>query len=352
MWQVVVTVGNEQADAFTSPYVGLVGGGLILLCLGLIALFVIRKMLWSRAHTRKGTFERVVLLVQLPKEAAEMEKAGEERLDRIQEGIGVAETFLAAIGGLRAERGFMSWLYGREDQLAFEMVAQGGLISFYVAIPRNLQNFIEEQLQAQYPDALISEVEDYNIFTPQGEVAGTMLTFKRIDAFPIKTYRKLGADPLNALTNAMSKIPSGDGAAIQYVVRSARSSWRSRGIKMASLMQQGKKPSEAQSLTTAWGGLIGTIMPKGAKKEPGKEKELYRLSPLEEEMVKSIEEKSSKLGVDVNIRLIASSKKPGQAHNYLRSIVGAFSQYNSPQFGNMFVSSAPSKKKLVRDFIF
>lgn len=332
------------------------GSLFVILCAAIAVLFLARAYFHRERRVRKNAFHTVVLLVLLPKESAEAEKGGkaEERLDRIQEGIGVAETLFAAIGGQKAQRGFVAWFLGREDQMAFEIVAKDGVISFYVAVSRKLQEFFEQQIHAQYPDAYIEEIEDYNIFPPNGFIAGTMLTGKRSMAFPLKTYRKLGADPLNSLTNTMSKIPEGEGAVIQYVVRSARSHWRKRGVKIASLMQQGKKLNEATRLAGGLGSLMNTVMPKGGgkKKEGGSSKEPYKLTPLEEEMVKSIEEKAAKLGLDVNIRIVVGAKTEERARGTLASIVGSFAQYHAPQYGNVLKKNAPGRKKLIHDFIF
>ena len=72
-----------------------------------------------------------------------------------------------------------------------------------------------------------------------------MLKFKKEYIFPIKTYRKLETDSLNALTNALSKLDKESGAAIQVIVRSSRAEWHKWGQKAASKANQGKKINEA-----------------------------------------------------------------------------------------------------------
>ncbi len=358
MLQLVVTTREADVLIEDSAVFEIIATLLIVFVVALAVLFLVRWILWRRSHARRGAFELVVLLVTLPKESAEVEKGGkaEERLDRIHEAIGVMETFLAAIGGLRAERGFAAWFLGRTDHFTFEIVAHNELVSFYVAVPRAHRDFIEQQLHAQFADAHIEEVEDYNLFTAQGEIRGTMLTAKRISALPIKSYRKLETDPLNSLTNAMSKIPAGSGAAIQYVVRSARGEWRRKGVKIASLMQQGKKFEAARRESSFFSSFMGSVRPKGKKStkpgETSREPEPYRLSPLEEEMVKTIEEKAAKLGLDINVRVLASAPTSTEADNIVRGIVGSFAQYNLPQYGNVLTRSSPATKRLIRDFIF
>jgi hypothetical protein len=361
-FQVVVPVGKEEGFFENSLVILLITLGSVLVGVWLL-IFLLRKFLHYRTKI-STSFKNVILLVSLPKEAAK--KGKEEReitVQVIQEGIAAAEAFFATIGGLRAERGIWSWLRGRIDQLSFEIVANKGLIYFYVIVPKNLQEYIEHQILAHFPEAQIEEVEDYNIFTPKGEILGGYLTFRRQHFFPIKTYKKMEVDPLDTLTNVLSKFSKNEGAAIQFVVRSARREWRRAGIKIAQEMQQGKKFGEALSAVTAHPLIkvlreIGTAF-RQPKKKPEEQmletkKEPYRLSPMEEEMVKGLEEKASKAGLDVVIRLVVSSESHERARMHLENITNAFTQYNIYQYGNSFVRVLPTGrqlKKLIVNFI-
>lgn len=313
----------------------------------LIALRIVRKALGSRARVARS-FDNVVLLVTVPKESGEKDQGTRDKsLQEIQAGIALAEGIFKSIGGLHAERGLKAWLTGRGDVIGFEIVAHGGLVSFYIAVPKASKPFIEQQVHAQYPLAQIEEAADYDIFQPDGQVASAHLVLKREHFFPIHTYKKLETDPINALTNALAKVEAGDGAAIQILVRSARKEWREKGVKLASLMQQGHSYHQARSQLGFFGFLNSDK--KGKEKEKaGKE---YRLSPLEGEMVKSIEEKVGQNGLDVNINLVASSPAPGRARMYLNNMAAAFNQFDSPQYGNGLNRVGEAKSRIVNDFI-
>jgi hypothetical protein len=319
-------------------------------------LFVLRFFLRRTVLARGRGLELIMLQLTLPKFRREEEATREVGIEQIRQGIAVAESFFSTMGGLRAERGFASWLLGRTDEMAFEIVAHRGLIKFFVAIPKKLLTHVEQQLAAVYPDVHIEEVEDYNVFTPTGTILGGYLVFKRPFAFPIKTYQKLESDPLSALTNTLSKLSPGDGVAIQYVVRSARN-WRERGLGIARRMQQGTRLEEALVGKTGGGrkkdGWWSLAFGSSGQPQAEKPVEQYRLSPLEEESVKGLEQKASKAGLDANIRVIVSSENPGSASTIMGNLLSAFSQYNLYQFGNVFDKAIPpSKKKVVRRFIY
>ncbi|MBI4262588.1 type IV secretion system DNA-binding domain-containing protein [Candidatus Uhrbacteria bacterium] len=317
-----------------------IGGFLVLW----IALLVIRFFL-RRTYRLPIAFQLKIFLVTVPKEAAKGKQEEEQRgivtIEQIRERLGAAESLFSNIGGMTPEHGFKAWFFGREDHVSFEIVAAHGLISFYVAVPPKLERDMQEQIHAQYPQAQIDPVDDYNMFAAQGTTVADLLRTERSFIFPFRTYRRIESDTLNALTNALAKVSEGDGAAIQYVVRPAHEDWHHVGREVAAEMQQGKKIGEAlgrvfRSPLGAVTALLHKIGKAARGADPAKKEELYKLSPLEEEMVKGIEEKSSKAGLQVNIRIIVSSRNHEHAEQQLENIANAFNQFSWYEYGNEF----------------
>ncbi|HEU0050998.1 MAG TPA: type IV secretion system DNA-binding domain-containing protein [Patescibacteria group bacterium] len=320
-----------------------------------LILFAIRALLRRRMNLLQA-FHTSVLLIRVPKELKKEDMNAEKSQQQIQEMIGHMETVFATIGSLKASKGVLAWFLGRADTFCFEIVAHKDKISFYAAVPKKFRTFMEEQIHAQYPNAEIEEAPDYNIFSPTGIVLGSYVTFRRQNFFPIRTYRKLETDSLNSLTNALAKVESGDGAAIQYTVRSARSSWRKEGLRIAKAMQQGKKLSQVSrgDILSGVGSELKSIAAAAKPKDPNKPvTEPYRLSPLEEEMVKGLEEKAAKAGLNVNIRIVVSAQNPAKAQQYLNDILNAYGQFNIYEYGNSFKKKMPYfQSALIRSFIY
>ncbi|MEK7211745.1 MAG: hypothetical protein AAB731_03865, partial [Patescibacteria group bacterium] len=346
----------ELGQQFPQVNIGEANTGALLIfifvaALIVVGIFVLRAFL-RRKHAMDIAFRKVVLLVTVPKESAE--KAGEQEKTKthqeVQEKISVMESLLSALGGMKRDSGIKTWFYGEDDSIALEIAANDGLIYFYLAAPRKVAPFMEQQIHAAFPLAQVEETADYNIFTPEGAIVSNYLKFKREPLFPIKSYKKLESDPLNSLTNAMSKFVSAEeGAAIQYVLRPVSGKWRKRSRKVTGALVKG------ESLSNAMGGTFQEVwkMIKPAKKESEAPKEPRKLSPLEEEMVKAIEEKSSKAAFELNIRLVASAKTVPRAEEILSNLSGAFNQYNIYEYGNSFVKASPfNKVKMINDFIF
>ena len=140
------------------------------------------------------------------------------------------------------------------NHLALEIVAQEGLVKFYLAVPRHLQRLVELQIHAQYPHAHIEEVQDYNIFTATGGIQVGSFALAKRSAFPLRTYKKLDTDPLNAITNTLSKIQPDEGAAIQLLIRPTPQGWQHAAQNLALDIQHGKKMTKlvAQPAVSWW----------------------------------------------------------------------------------------------------
>jgi len=104
-------------------------------------------------------------------------------------------------------------------------------------------------------------------------------------------------------------------------------------------------------LSKAFKGASDTITEMGGKEQS--EKKQYQLSAMEEEMLKGIEEKISKGGLDVTVRLLSVSDNEVHAKGNLDNLVNAFSQYNLYQYGNSLKAAIPRRQtQLIRNFIY
>ncbi|MFZ5391474.1 MAG: type IV secretory system conjugative DNA transfer family protein, partial [Patescibacteria group bacterium] len=331
---------------------------IVFIILGFVALVFFLRWLFNKLTALRASLNMEVLLVLLPRETGSpTDKNGKinQTPETIEDQLGVAEVLWSALGGLKPQTRLKRWLIGGSDHLSFEMVYKNGLTSFYVAVPKKLRAFLEQQIQASYPHAILEEAADYNIFSARGATAAARLRLSRSPAFPIKTYKQFDSDTLNGLANGLAKIPADSAAAVQLVVRSAHKSWRRRGVWLASQMQQGKSLREAAGLT--WGlrmlqslGDFFSTVKKDKAKVTGKEN--YRLSPLEEEMVKGLEQKASKAGLDAVVRLVVAAPNRTTAENGLHNLVNSFAQFNFYQYGNSFKARRPlNLNKFLYNFI-
>ncbi|MDP3986383.1 MAG: type IV secretion system DNA-binding domain-containing protein [Candidatus Veblenbacteria bacterium] len=305
----------------------------------------VARLVLHRLTALRSSLGMTTLLVLVPRQP--MTPEGKPvALDHrtFQEQLGVGEVLWSALGGLHAQGGLLNWLKGRTDHLALEVVAQEGMVSFYLVVSEGLRTFVEQEVHAVYPLAVLQEVADYNVFLPRGVSLGTSLHLSRASAFPLKTYRQLESDPMESMLNALSKVAAPDSAAVQLVVRSAPRRWRRHGVQIASAMQQGKSLRQVDKtdvLGKTLSLLSSFVLPTKTHEQGKRPHEPYRLSPLEEQMVKGIEEKATKAGLEVTCRLVVSARERTAGESYLSNLANAFSPFNVYQYGNRFEFSRP-----------
>ena len=330
----------------------------LLLLVGVISIavsfvFILRPIFHSAHRFDKKNIRRL-LLVTVPRVQSDTPAGSENNINTIREQIALGETMFAAIGGLKAQRGLMGWLRGRTDHLTFEIAAQKDVIKFYVGVPPKMESFVSEQIHAQYPDAHLEHVHGYNIFPRKGTILGSYLKMAKSHAFPLKTFKTMDSDPLEAITNPLAKLQEGDGAAIQFVIRSSHKRWRSRGVSMARSAKQGKGLNHKKSALGSIGKeLKDTALGTGSASTNQPQQPPKQLTQAEEDQIRAIEEKAGKAGLDINIRIVVASEDGIRAKSYLDNIVNAFGQFNLYQYGNTLTAQMPKKQdRLIRNFMY
>jgi len=318
----------------------------------IIVALMITRYLVHHINRIPRSMEYVVLLVLLPRETMRQEMQNKDW----REILAAFETLFLTLGGIKLERGsalkkaWQRFWFSRHDHLALEMVAYKGQIHFYLAVPREVRQLVELQIQAQYPQAQIEEAEDYNIFSPASHIRGAMLRLTKPYFFPIRTYRKLDSDPLNAITNVLSKVQAQEGAAIQVLIRPKSGDWNAQGRRIAHQMQHGKSLKEAVGKSSGGNFLTASLKSSDDRYQPA---QTPYVTPMEQELIRTLEEKAGKPGFDANLRIVTASPLAANAGVHLENIVNAFTQFTAPESGNHFKrTTVVSHGPLFTDFIF
>ncbi len=325
-----------------------------LLLVFLAAIIVIAAVIiWLRSRESiDRSLNMALLLVTLPKEVKEDNKENEKNEKEL---ISIMEQLYATLSKLDN-----SILYG-PSHISFEIAVEAASqdISFYIVAPRKFEAHIEKQVHSFYPSAQVERVEDYNIFMPDSAVSAKAITLSRDYIFPLRTYQTLEYDPLNNLTNTLSKLPVGEGAAVQILLKPISGGWKHRAFSFARDIQKCGliRATSDQNLLRK---IFKFFYSMSSKKNPDgsiKQEELVHITSLDEEAIKLVEGKASKVGFRVNIRIIAAAADLTRAQGIVAEIERAFSQFNSPNF-NSFKAVRPRlsmngfTKDLIYNFIF
>ncbi|MSU76271.1 hypothetical protein EXS54_02270, partial [Patescibacteria group bacterium] len=301
--------------------------------------------------------ERVLLEVRIPRPQGSEETQPEP----LKEQVAVAEQLFTALHSIY--RGGLTARLFEQDSISFEIAASNGQIGWYIGVPLHLQSLVEKQVHAYYPDAEITPVPMYNIFSRQGFVAATSLAFQKKNLYPIKTYQEFEADPMAGVAGALDKIAEGEGAAVQIMIAPTGGKWRKKGQSMARQYAQGKGKNGSFGADDVFGGIFkfgGELMsaatadPKQDAAVPNRADEPRKLTQTEEEFVEKIETKASKVGYEVVIRVVTAATDRGLAESNMQDITRAFAPYNSPDLNGFKERVAPvqSQGKLITKYVF
>lgn len=289
-------------------------------------------------------------------------KEENERQEMWKEEIGAMEQLLTSLATIRERGSLWHRLIYDDPHVSFEIAnsSKDEEIVFFVAIPKKFTEAVEKQIHSFFPNASLEKSKDFNIFSPGSFTEAAILRLSNKYIFPIKTYENLEVDPLNAITNALSKLDTvEEGAAIQLVLKPASPGWRSSGRTIAHKMQQGKrlKDVHSRSMMAKIGKEVGSTFYEtvlNSKKDENNPlgPKTVQLTPEEQELVKSLEQKAAKSGFAVNIRLVSSAKSQERAQEILAQLENAFSQYENADINRFQIKNRARKKEIAYDFIF
>lgn len=308
-----------------------------------VVIFVSFLLAWRAARkleigVKKSDIDEGVLLsIQLPRE--------NERLPI------AAEQMFASLHGL------LRFTPGVQEHLSLEMASSVDGLRFYVYTPRNFKNFVESQIYAQYPDAEIREALDYaKSVGSKVNVAATEITLSKDFIFPIKTFRDFEVDPLSAITSAIATQRSGEQVWIQYLVRPVEDFWQERGHEYVKMVREGLSPVSVnpqdimidvgKHIVSVGTNIFPYIMKGPQVPEPARYTPPPKLSAGQELDLKMIENKLSKLGFEVKIRIVVLGDSHEEAKQKLASVVASFKQFSTASL-NGFAKNPESPSKCV-----
>ncbi|MCC2631703.1 MAG: hypothetical protein K0S20_402 [Patescibacteria group bacterium] len=325
----------------------------LLLIAGLIAAAYF--LLLKRKKERKlRLFDSVGIKVVLPKQ---LQEAQEDRRDP-KDVLGVMEAVYTSIHHFY-ESGLKQRVWEGQPTFSFEVVAHSGEIFFYVVAPKEAIPQVERQIHSQYPHAHIEPAHDYDIFLEKGgasAVASVGLLKQGI--FPIRTYKNLENDPLNALTNSLSKVGEGK-AAIQILIQPINQNWQHKIEESLQNIQQGKSfhanSSVAQKAFSVAREVGQTALANQSDAHNSNEAQNtaagnVRLTAMQEQQAKLLVEKGSKVGFNVQIRCVARMNSEIEAKNQVQTMLSSFSQFQAPESNGFKIANKDDRKQLV-DYI-
>lgn len=329
----------------------------VLLLLGIVTILAAILLLviygFRLLADRKREEDLVFLQLLMPKKESREERDAES--DQFgkdyKEVIGVMDHLFQSLHGTYSNA--LSRLFFGQTFFSVEYAALAGEILFFVVCPRRIAALLEKQITSFYPEITINEVEDYNIFTEHSVVTAQSLHPSKPYTAVFKTYQQLKSDPLNAITNAFSKLSSDEGAAIQLVLRPMKQGWQKKLQEEAgNLLNNGSGSKRSFFNPLSWLRALMDIFSEDSIKgnEDGAHKG-ERVSQMVEEYSKSVDEKAGNPGFQCTIRVVASANSLSRSQLILSTVLAGFGQFNDVRGNSLQTIRMENRRQTVRRFI-
>jgi hypothetical protein len=320
----------------------------------IIFIFLKYRNLYREEKNYERGLKMVSLLIHLPPASEDIEIAGRDVRDVVEENISKAQVIYDILESTY-RKGLSSKIYSQRH-FGFEIVGYQGLVYFYAVVPVGLIDVMRQALVSAYPSVQINEAPEHNIFNPAGKISGTFggeLTLKESYVHPIATYQDLKRDALQSILNALSVLDDKeDGAAIQILLRPANPAWRHVSTNITSQKRKGndKRNFGAESFLDFLRQFLTAFVkaPEAKSKNQDNHKEL---SSLDQANLDAIDDKTRYPGYEVNIRIIASSNVSQHAQTILGNIVAAFALFNAPNRNGFKYTPAEDMRSFITAYI-
>ena len=322
-----------------------------------VALFLFLVYYWFKYFLIKKkrieeAMDLVMLQVLIPKEVKKKEEQNVK--EDFREIISVAEQLYSSLGSIYDQK-ILSKIIGQQ-RISFEIIAKGGEILFYVGTPKKLQSFIEKQIHSFYSTAQVEQNKDFKILQKDSPTECGSLELKRKFIYPLKTYKKLESDPLNGITNTLSKLDKNDRIGIQLLLKPTSGDWRYATSRAARWVQEGKFIGENEFLRILY-LILDNIAMAGRGAGPGEKpghltsEQKVRFTPHQEELMKAFQEKGSKVGFKTQIKIVSISDNQETAKMNLDNVINSFSQFTAPEYNQLKKGKIYSKDKFLMSYV-
>ncbi len=268
-----------------------------------------------------------------------------------------AEQLFASLHGILRDREELKNSGGVQEHLSFEIVSTGGQIRFYVWVPKILQSFVEGQIYAQYPTVQIYRMDDDYVDTrDKYPVKYTAeLTLTENEALPIKTFDNFEVDPLAGITGTLAKLnpDNSEELWIQILTRPIPDSWHKKTDRWIRKVKSGKRlfgGSSTSGIDWTWvaEALFAFFRPPAGGS--GSDAPKVELSERAKTQIAKAEEKATKLGYEVKIRLSYLGQDQINAKLNMQALVGTFKQYNSTNLNGFRLTDGSFKDESLDNY--
>lgn len=324
-----------------------------------------------KVHQETHHWKFVVLAIDIPQLNVQTPKAVEQLFSH-----------LAAVFSKPDLKGKFIEGY-KQKWFSFEIISIEGYIQFLVWTEEQYRDLMETTIYAQYPEAEITEVEDYVSVAPKNypnkdyDVWVGEFGLAEDAAFPIRTYEEFEhsiskdtvlKDPMGTMLESFSRIGHGEQMWFQILVEPIDNEWKEAVIaKIKEFIGEEDGHGHGHGHGSPFGFITDNPLVnefKGLIQEAGRQlagveaghaehaeekvdkNQLKYMTPGQVKLVEAMEKKIQKIGFKVNIRALYLA--PKEIFNTARGVTalkGSMSQFSIPTANSIVTEKSTGDRK-------
>lgn len=295
----------------------------------------------------------VILAIDVPKDNEQSPKA--------------VENIFAHLAGAHGTltKAEMYWEGKTQDWFSLEIISIEGYVQFLIRTVTRFRDLVEAAVYSQYPDAVITEVEDYTKGYPNDypndryDIYGTEYIETDNQALPFRTYPEFEhsltgefKDPMAAVLETMNKLGEGEQLWMQIILMPIeQKTWKKESAHLIKKLI-GEKVHHREGIFAPIfreaGYLFGNIVSQitgsppeeggahAAGAQAGPPNMMLYLPPHIKAQVEAIARKINKLGFGAKIRTVyIATKEHFNAYHGREALVGAIKQFNTNDLNSL-----------------
>ncbi len=227
---------------------------------------------------------------------------------------------------------------------SLEIVSTEGNVRFFIRANKAFKMILENQIYAQYPQAEVTEVEDYvlpvmaSMNKEPWSIFGSQFVLSKEDVYPIKTYvdynldqaveklkEEQRVDPITPMIEMLGSMRPGEHMWYQILVRPTTKRYNKPGnwFKKGDWKDEGKD-----------------VIKKLKEEYGGTDEKPKQMTEVQRQTISALERSMLKTGFDVGIRGLYLAKKDSFDAYRIAAMLGAFKQYNSTHLNSFKLNKA------------
>ena len=301
----------------------------IFLTFVILLLAVIAYLFFKDVYKKKLSKNLRFFLVKIPKKDSDLDKWN-DMIQNMKSNIQLMEQVYKNFYSIF--RKWILWKILPQPWISLNIVVEKELIKFIVWVPKEYKETFEKTISSFYPGCSIEDIVPPRMLEAWKYWYWWYLVLSKDDAYPVKTYDKFEADPIDSILSSFSRVDMDEKLALQILIQPISEKWQKKFRK------------KIKSIKTWW--LFSNLFAFWGSKDKSQENINIGSTQLQD-----MEAKVQDEGFSIVFKVFANSPDPSRPKKLIEDLVRSMSQYNYIGMNSFVFLKMKNIEKFWKEFI-